>query len=137
MKYKINILILLFMICSCDNHDFELRYKEQALYIHNMLHISIEPLNNLDKAYSYLVFLRQYKPYDTIDTIHLEKRLSNSFRVVETSSDDCTSVYRSNVHYIRVYPNTKYKIEHLGMGARVRIINYFQSDSSGKLHSVE
>lgn len=73
MKYKINILILLFMICSCDNHDFELRYKEQALYIHNMLHISIEPLNNLDKAYSYLVFLRQHKPYDTIDTIHLEK----------------------------------------------------------------
>lgn len=43
MKYIITFTMCLFLMCSCDNHDFELSEKEQVFYINQMLHFSIEP----------------------------------------------------------------------------------------------
>ena len=43
MKYIITFAMCLFLMCSCDNHDFELSEKEQVFYINQMLHFSIEP----------------------------------------------------------------------------------------------
>lgn len=42
----------LFLMCSCDNHDFELSEKEQVFTSPNAV-FSIEPWDSLSKAYSY------------------------------------------------------------------------------------
>lgn len=56
MKYIITFTMCLFLMCSCDNHDFELSEKEQVFYINQMLHFSIEPWDSLSKAYTYDFF---------------------------------------------------------------------------------
>ena len=39
MKYIITFAMCLCLMCSCDNHAFELSEKEQAFYINQMLHL--------------------------------------------------------------------------------------------------
>lgn len=132
MKYIIEIFMCLFLICSCDNHDVEFNEKEQTFYIYNMLHFSIEPLESFSKSYSYDFFWRTKGTCREVDTICLKKRISKKFEAIESSS--YKQEFRYNPSYIRLLPNTQYVIRHDGMGAKVNIIKYFYTDSSGNLH---
>ncbi len=132
MKYIIEIFICLFLICSCDNHNVEFNEKEQTFYIYNMLHFSIEPLDSFSKSYSYDFFWRTKGTCREVDTICLKKRISKKFEAIESSS--YKQEFRYNPSYIRLLPNTQYVIKHDGMGAKVNIIKYFYTDSSGNLH---
>lgn len=111
----------LFLMCSCDNHDFELSEKEQVFYINQMLHFSIEPWDSLSKAYTYDFFLRNPKPCKEVDTIYLERKIPNKFEVIESSS--YTREYNRDPSFIKLLPNTQYIVAHTGMGARVNIFN--------------
>ena len=132
MKYIIEIFMCLFLICSCDNHDVEFNEKEQTFYIYNLLHFSIEPLDSFSKSYSYDFFWRTKGTCREVDTICLKKRISKKFKAIESSS--YKQEFRYNPSYIRLLPNTQYVIRHNGMGAKVNIIKYFYTDSSGNLH---
>ena len=109
----------LFLICSCDNHDVEFNEKEQTFYIYNLLHFSIEPLDSFSKSYTYDFFLRTKGTCREVDTICLKKRISKKFKAIESSS------YKQEFRYV---------IIHNRMGAKVNIIKYFYTDSSGNLH---
>ena len=61
MKH-IGIIICLFLIYSCDNHDFVFDEEEQTFYINDMLHFSIEPLDTVKGAFQYDFFWREIKP---------------------------------------------------------------------------
>lgn len=61
-----------------------------------------------------------------------KKRISKKFKAIESSS--YKQEFRYNPSYIRLLPNTQYVIRHNGMGAKVNIIKYFYTDSSGNLH---
>lgn len=132
MKYIIEIFMCLFLICSCDNHDVEFNEKEQTFYIYNLLHFSIEPLDSFSKSYTYDFFLRTKGTCREVDTICFKKRISKKFKAIESSS--YKQEFRYNPSYIRLLPNTQYVIRHNGMGAKVNIIKYFYTDSSGNLH---
>ena len=134
MKH-IGIIICLFLICSCDNHDFVFDEEEQTFYIYNLLHFSIEPLDSFSKSYTYDFFLRTKGTCREVDTICLKKRISKKFKAIESSS--YKQEFRYNPSYIRLLPNTQYVIRHNGMGAKVNITKYFHTDSSGRLHSDE
>ena len=123
----------LFLMCSCDNHDFELSEKEQVFYINQMLYFSIEPWDSLSKAYSYDFFLRNPKPCKEVDTIYLERKIPNKFEVIETSS--YTREYNRDPSFIKLLPNTQYIVAHTGMGATVNIFKYYYTDPFGKLHA--
>ena len=133
MKYIITFAMCLFLMCSCDNHDFELSEKEQVFYINQMLHFSIEPWDSLSKAYSYDFFLRNPKPCKEVDTIYLERKIPNKFEVIESSS--YTREYNLDPSFIKLLPNTQYIVSHTGMGARVNIFKYYYTDPFGKLHA--
>lgn len=133
MKYIITFAMCLFLMCSCDNHDFELSEKEQVFYINQMLHFSIEPWDSLSKAYSYDFFLRNPKPCKEVDTIYLERKIPNKFEVIESSS--YTREYNRDPSFIKLLPNTQYIVAHTGMGARVNIFKYYYTDPFGKLHA--
>lgn len=123
----------LFLMCSCDNHDFELSEKEQVFYINQMLHFSIEPWDSLSKAYTYDFFLRNPKPCKEVDTIYLERKIPNKFEVIETSS--YTREYNRDPSFIKLLPNTQYIVAHTGMGGTVNIFKYYYTDPFGKLHA--
>ena len=72
-----------------------------------------------------------YKNKD-LNTICLKKRISKKFKAIESSS--YKQEFRYNPSYIRLLPNIQYVIRHNGMGAKVNIIKYFYTDSSGNLH---
>ena len=135
MKYIITFAMCLFLMCSCDNHDFELSEKEQVFYINQMLHFSIEPWDSLSKAYTYDFFLRNPKPCKEVDTIYLERKIPNKFEVIESSS--YTREYNRDPSFIKLLPNTQYIVAHTGMGARARvnIFKYYYTDPFGKLHA--
>lgn len=97
-----------------------------------MLIFSIEPLDSFSKSYSYHFYLRTKRPCREVDTICLKKGISKKFEVIESSS--YTQEFRYNPSYIRLLPNTQYVVRHNGMGAKVNIMKYFYTDSSGKLH---
>lgn len=134
MKH-IGIIICLFLIYSCDNHDFVFDEEEQTFYIYNLLHFSIEPLDSFSKSYTYDFFLRTKGTCREVDTICLKKKISKKFKAIESSS--YKQEFRYNPSYIRLLPNTQYVIRHNGMGAKVNITKYFHTDSSGRLHSNE
>ena len=73
MKH-IGIIICLFLIYSCDNHDFVFDEEEQTFYIYNLLHFSIEPLDSFSKSYSYDFFWRTKGTCREVDTICLKKK---------------------------------------------------------------
>ena len=133
MKYIITFAMCLFLMCSCDNHDFELSEKEQVFYINQMLYFSIEPWDSLSKAYTYDFFLRTPKPCKEVDTIYLERKIPNKFKVIESSS--YTREYNLDPSFIKLLPNTQYIVSHTGMGARVNIFKYYYTDPFGKLHA--
>lgn len=134
MKH-IGIIICLFLIYSCDNHDFVFDEEEQAFYINDMLHFSIESLDTVKGAFEYDFFRREIKPYHEVDTLPLRKRIPEKFKVIESS------FFSRNLRYhpphIRLKPNVRYVVKHNGMGAKVNITKYFHTDSSGRLHSDE
>lgn len=132
MKSKIGIVICLFLICSCDNHDFMLEEKEQSIIICNMLFFTIEPVDSLSNSCSYSIVLREKKPCREVDTVPLKKRIPHKFEVREWSP--ITQEFQYQPLYIKLLPNTKYIISHYGMGAKVNIIKYYHTDSLGKLH---
>ena len=70
--------------------------------------------------------------WNEVDTICFKKRISKKFKAIESSS--YKQEFRYNPSYIRLLPNTQYVIRHNGMGAKVNIIKYFYTDSSGNLH---
>lgn len=84
MKH-IGIIICLFLIYSCDNHDFVFDEEEQAFYINDMLHFSIESLDTVKGAFEYDFFRREKKPYHEVDTLSLRKRIPEKFKVIESS----------------------------------------------------
>ena len=119
-------------IANFANHDVEFNEKEQTFYIYNLLHFSIEPLDSFSKSYTYDFFWRTKGTCREVDTICLKKRISKKFKAIESSS--YKQEFRYNPSYIRLLPNTQYVIRHDGMGAKVNIIKYFYTDSSGNLH---
>ena len=98
-----------------------------------MLHFSIEPWDSLSKAYTYDFFLRNPKPCKEVDTIYLERKIPNKFKVIESSS--YTREYNLDPSFIKLLPNTQYIVAHTGMGARVNIFKYYYTDPFGKLHA--
>lgn len=132
MKNKVALAFCLFLLCSCDNHDFYLSEKEQTFYVSQMLIFSIEPLDGFDNAYSYNLVLRTPKPCKEVDTIYLKEKISTKFEVKEASY--YMQEFRYDPSCIRLSPNTQYVVKHYGMGARVNIIKYYHTDSYGNLH---
>ena len=126
MKSKIGLVICLFLICSCDSHDFML-YRWRTIFYH------IGHALFLHRTYrqSYIV-LRERKPHREVDTLPLRKRIPHKFKVKEWST--LTQKFQYKPLYIKLQPNNKYIITHEGMGARVNIIKYYPTDSLGKLH---
>ena len=132
MKSKIGLVICLFLICSCDSHDFML-YRWRTIFYHIRHAIfSIEPIDSLSNSCSYYIVLRERKPHREVDTLPLRKRIPHKFNAKERSP--LTQKFQYKPLYIKLQPNTKYIITHEGMGSRVNIIKYYHTDSLGKLH---
>ena len=79
MKH-IGIIICLFLIYSCDNHDFVFDEEEQTFYIYNLLHFSIEPLDSFSKSYTYDFFWRTKGTCREMDTICLKKEYQRNLK---------------------------------------------------------
>ena len=134
MKHTIFFIASLLMICSCDNHDFELNEKKQEFYINNLLYFSIEHLDTLHGGYSYAFSKKNYQ-HSGIDTLPLKKSISREIHGIKYASR--TKEFIWDPSYIRLKPNTRYLVKHLGMGARVDIRKYYYTDSLGNMHLQE
>lgn len=132
MKHTIVFIALLLLICSCDNHDFELNEKEQEFYINNLLFFTIDPLDTLDGGNDYSFCKRYYLSHNGIYTLSLRKKIPREIEATEFSYT--SKEFDWNPQYIKLKPNTRYIINHSGMGAKVNITKYYYTDSLGNLH---
>lgn len=106
MKSKIGLVICLFLICSCDSHDFML-YRWRTIFYHIRHAIfSIEPIDSLSNSCSYYIVLRERKPHIEVDTLPLRKRIPHKFNAKERSP--LTQKFQYKPLYIKLRPNTVY-----------------------------
>ena len=132
MKYLISVFVcmmMMFFLMACTtDHSFKLDEKQQIIVVHNLLDLEIESdSSHTDEGPSF--FIIKENPYDTkeFDTIRLQGQ-STGLKIEKLDR----SGYKKT-QIINLLPNRKYTIIHRGMGGRVRIQEFFWTDSLGNL----
>lgn len=120
--------MFLLMACTSD-HSFKLDEKEQIIVVHNLLRLYIESDD------SQTVDNQEFKvckknEYDTKDIYILSLQDKSPDLSVKKINDH--GIYKE-IQKIDLLPNRKYTIIHSGMGGRVRIQEFFWTDSIGNL----
>ena len=129
MKIRILMFLSLFLFLSCtSDHSFSLDEKRQTIVVHNLLVIEIES-DSSQTDDGHLFFITKENPYDTkeLDTIRLQGQSSGLI----IKKGDSSGYKKTQI--INLLSNRKYPITHSGMGGRVRIQEYFWTDSTGNL----
>jgi len=121
--------MMMFLLIACtSDHSFKLDEKRQIIEIHNLLVLEIESdSSQTDEGHSFIIL--KENPYDTkeLDTIRLQGQ-STGLKIEKLDG----SGYKKT-QIINLLPNRRYTIIHSGMGGRVRIQEYFWTDSIGNL----
>lgn len=132
MKYLISIFVcmmMMFLLMACTtDHSFKLDEKRQIIVVHNLLLLEIESdSSQTDEEHSF--FILKENPYDTkeFDTIRLQGQSTG----LKIEKFDSSGIKKTQI--INLLPNRKYTIIHSGMGVRVRIQEFFWTDSLGNL----
>ena len=131
MKYLLRTcvcMMMFFLIACTSDHSFKLDEKRQIIEIHNLLFLEIESdSSQTDEGHSFIIL--KENPYDTkeLDTIRLQGQ-STGLKIEKLDG----SGYKKT-QIINLLPNRRYTIIHSGMGGRVRIQEYFWTDSIGNL----
>ena len=132
MKYLFSIfvcmMIMFFLMACTTDHSFKLDEKQQIIVVHNLLGLEIESdSSQTDEEHSF--FILKENPYDTkeFDTIRLQGQ-STGLKIKKFDS----SGYKKT-QIINLLPDRRYTIIHRGMGGRVRIQEFFWTDSLGNL----
>lgn len=115
------------MACTTD-HSFKLDEKQQIIVVHNLLVLEIETdSSQTDVEPSFIIF--KENPYDTkeFDTIRLQGQSTG----LKIEKFDSSGYIETQI--INLLPNRKYTIIHSGMGGRIRIQEFFWTDSLGNL----
>lgn len=121
------IVSLLFTACT-EDHSFSLGERRQIIVVHNLLVLEIES-DSSQTHEGHFFFIVKENPYDTkeFDTIRLQGQSTG----LKIKKDDSCGYKKTQM--INLLPNRKYTIIHSGMGGRVRIQEYFWTDSIGNL----
>ena len=134
MKYLFSIFVcmmMMFFLMACTtDHSFKLDEKQQIIVVHNLLDLEIESdSSHTDEEPSF--FIIKENPYDTkeFDTIRLQ--IQNQCTGLSIEKIDSNGYKKTQI--INLLPNRKYTIIHSGMGGRVRIQEFFWTDSLGNL----
>ncbi len=127
MRILLFLSFFLFLSCTSD-HSFSLDEKRQTIVVHNLLVIEIES-DSSQTDEGHLFFITKENPYDTkeLDTIRLQGQSSGLI----IKKGDSSGYKKTQI--INLLSNRKYTITHSGMGGRVRIQEYFWTDSTGNL----
>ena len=132
MKYLFSIFVcmmMMFFLMACTtDHSFKLDEKQQIIVVHNLLALEIESdSSQTDEEHSF--FIIKENPYDTkeFDTIRLQGQSTG----LKIEKFDSSGMKKTQI--INLLPNRKYTIIHSGMGGRVRIQEFFWTDSLGNL----
>ena len=131
MKYLLRtcVCMMMFLLTACtENHSFSLDEKRQIIVIHNLLHLRIE--SESSKSGEHQVFRVLKRKHDTKDIYIL--RLHDISPELSVSKTNEHGIYKE-IQIIDLLPNRRYTIIHSGMGGRVRIQEYFRTDSIGNL----
>ena len=132
MKYLFSIFVcmmMMFLLMACTtDHSFKLDEKQQIIVVHNLLVLEIES-DSSQADEGHLFFIIKENRYDTkeFDTI----RLQNQCTGLSIKKSDSSGYKKTQI--INLLPNRKYTIIHSGMGGRVRIQEFFWTDSLGNL----
>lgn len=121
------MVLLLVMACTTD-HSFKLDEKQQIIVVHNLLVLEIESDTSQTNERQYFFIVKDNR-YDTkeFDTIRLQKQCT----VPSIEMSDSSGFKKTQI--INLLPNRKYTIIHSGMGGRIRIQEFFWTDSLGNL----
>ena len=131
MKYlfRIFVCMMMFLLIACtSDHSFKLDEKQQIIVVHNLLVLEIEfDSSQTDEGHSFIILKED--PYDTkeLDTIRLQGQSTG----LKIEKFDRSGYKKTQI--INLLPNRRYTIIHSGMGGRVRIQEYFWTDSIGNL----
>ena len=120
---------MLFLLLACtEDHSFTLDEKRQIIVVNNLLALEIESdSSQIDEEH--LFFITKVNLYDKkeLDTIKLHGQSTGLY----IKKGDSSGYKKTQI--INLLSNRKYTITHSGMGGRVRIQEYFWTDSTGNL----
>ena len=121
------MMLLLLTACTTD-HSFLLDEKRQLIIVHNLLVLEIESESSQADE-GHLFFIIKENRYDTkeFDTIRLQSQCTG----LSIKRGDSSGYKKTQT--INLLPNRNYTIIHSGMGGRVRIQEFFWTDSLGNL----
>ena len=131
MKKTIQTVFMFVALCNfmVSDHSFTLDEKRQIIVVHNLLILEIESdSTQIDDGH--LFFITKKDPYETriTDTIRLQGTTTEiSVKEIMTGTG-----FRKKTR-VKLRPNRKYTITHLGMGGRVFIQEFFWTDSNAIL----
>lgn len=124
------VLMVLFLLTACtEDYSFELDEKRQFIIVHNLLRLYIESDDSLTFDNQMFCVCKKNE-YDTKDIYILSLKDNSPDLSVNKMNDH--GIYKE-IQRIDLLPNRKYTIIHRGMGGRVRIQEYFWTDSRGYL----
>ncbi|MBP3827857.1 MAG: hypothetical protein ILA07_07420 [Prevotella sp.] len=132
MKYLFSVfvcmMIMFFLMACTTDHSFKLDEKRQLIIVHNLLVLEIESESSQADE-GHLFFIIKENRYDTkeFDTIRLQSQCTG----LSIKRGDSSGYKKTQI--INLLPNRKYTIIHSGMGGRVRIQEFFWTDSLGNL----
>ena len=121
--------MMMFLLIACtSDHSFKLDERRQIIVVHNLLHLEIES-DSSQTDEGHFFFIVKENPYDSkeFDTIRLQGHPTG----LKINRGDSCGYKKTQI--INLLPNRKYTIIHSGMGGRVRIQEYFWTDSIGNL----
>lgn len=128
--YIICVCMVLFLLTACtEDHSFSLDEKRQVIEIHKLLRLYIESEDSLTGDNQMFCVCRKNE-YDTKDIYILSLQDKSPELSMNKMNDH--GIYKE-IQRIDLFPNRKYTITHSGMGGRVRIQEYFWTDSIGNL----
>ena len=121
--------MMMFLLIACtSDHSFKLDERRQIIVVHNLLHLEIESDSSQTDEGHFFSIVKE-NPYDSkeFDTIRLQGHPTG----LKINRGDSCGYKKTQI--INLLPNRKYTIIHSGMGGRVRIQEYFWTDSIGNL----
>ena len=121
--------MMMFLLIACtSDHSFKLDERRQIIVVHNLLHLEIES-DSSQTDEGHFFFIVKENPYDSkeFDTIRLQGHPTG----LKINRGDSCGYKKTQI--INLLPNRKYTIIHSGMCGRVRIQEYFWTDSIGNL----
>lgn len=123
------LYMVLFLFTACiEDHSFSLDEKRQIIVVHNLLALEIESDSSQTDERNFFFIIKENlyetKEFDTI-------RLKGESTGLSIKKGDSSGYKKTQL--INLLPNRKYTIIHSGMGGRVRIQEYFWTDSIGNL----